>query len=98
MYIQGNGDRMYEVSSGGLQIEDPTPGGEDFVLPERGDVLDGQGAYAIPGLIDLHFHGCRGIRGVRRCHGYSSGDNDASCSEAEQHSENRRALPERGLR
>ena len=61
VYIQGNGDRMYEVSSGGLQIEDPTPGGEDFVLPERGDVLDGQGAYAIPGLIDLHFHGCRGF-------------------------------------
>lgn len=24
------------------------------------DVLDGQGAYAIPGLIDLHFHGCKG--------------------------------------
>ena len=24
------------------------------------DVLDGNGAYAIPGLIDLHFHGCVG--------------------------------------
>lgn len=24
------------------------------------EVLDGQGAYAIPGLIDLHFHGCKG--------------------------------------
>lgn len=23
-------------------------------------VLDGKGAYAIPGLIDLHFHGCKG--------------------------------------
>lgn len=23
-------------------------------------VLDGEGAYAIPGLIDLHFHGCKG--------------------------------------
>ena len=22
------------------------------------NVLDGKGAYAIPGLIDLHFHGC----------------------------------------
>lgn len=30
--------------------------------PEDGDgeVLDGEGCYAIPGLIDLHFHGCRG--------------------------------------
>ena len=24
------------------------------------EVLDGKGAYAIPGLIDLHFHGCMG--------------------------------------
>ena len=24
------------------------------------DVLDGNGAYAIPGLTDLHFHGCKG--------------------------------------
>ena len=23
------------------------------------EVLDGDGAYAIPGLIDLHFHGCK---------------------------------------
>lgn len=25
-----------------------------------GDVMDGKGCYAIPGLIDLHFHGCKG--------------------------------------
>lgn len=24
------------------------------------DVIDGEGAYAIPGLIDIHFHGCKG--------------------------------------
>ena len=24
------------------------------------DVINGNGAYAIPGLIDLHFHGCKG--------------------------------------
>ena len=29
--------------------------------PEAGEeVLDGEGCYAIPGLIDLHFHGCMG--------------------------------------
>lgn len=26
----------------------------------NGEVLDGKGCYAIPGLIDLHFHGCKG--------------------------------------
>ena len=31
----------------------------DGYLSEN-DVLDGDGAYAIPGLIDLHFHGCKG--------------------------------------
>ena len=25
-----------------------------------GNVIDGKGNYAIPGLIDLHFHGCKG--------------------------------------
>ena len=25
-----------------------------------GNVIDGKGNYAIPGLIDLHFHGCMG--------------------------------------
>ena len=24
------------------------------------EIIDGQGCYAIPGLIDLHFHGCKG--------------------------------------
>lgn len=28
-------------------------------LPEE-EVIDGAGCYAIPGLIDLHFHGCKG--------------------------------------
>ncbi len=28
--------------------------------PAGGPVLDGQGCYAIPGLIDLHLHGCMG--------------------------------------
>lgn len=26
----------------------------------NGEVIDGKGNYAIPGLIDLHFHGCKG--------------------------------------
>lgn len=31
------------------------PGAEN-----EGEVIDGEGCYAIPGLIDLHFHGCMG--------------------------------------
>ncbi|MEG0591496.1 MAG: N-acetylglucosamine-6-phosphate deacetylase, partial [Lachnospiraceae bacterium] len=23
-------------------------------------VIDGEGCYAIPGLVDIHFHGCKG--------------------------------------
>ena len=33
------------------------PAGLDL---SENEVLDGDGAYAIPGLIDLHFHGCKG--------------------------------------
>ena len=32
----------------------------DSIQNDIADVLDGKGAYAIPGLIDLHFHGCVG--------------------------------------
>ncbi len=34
--------------------------GERFAAPETaaGQVVDGQGLYAIPGLVDIHFHGC----------------------------------------
>jgi len=37
----------------GVFVEKPETGGEE--------VLDGEGCYAIPGLIDLHFHGCKGF-------------------------------------
>ena len=37
---------------------------QDEVFAEHegkdGEVLDGEGCYAIPGLVDLHFHGCKG--------------------------------------
>lgn len=33
--------------------------GADTEVPEE-TVIDGDGCYAIPGLIDLHFHGCKG--------------------------------------
>ena len=38
---------------------------EDLFLSEEEigqeiEIIDGEGCYAIPGLIDLHFHGCKG--------------------------------------
>lgn len=37
-------------------------GGEqpEGIAAEGGEIVDGEGAYCIPGLIDMHFHGCRG--------------------------------------
>lgn len=40
------------------------------------NILDGNGAYAIPGLIDLHFHGCMGAD-------FCDGDKEAICRIAE---------------
>ncbi|MEG0804738.1 MAG: N-acetylglucosamine-6-phosphate deacetylase, partial [Pygmaiobacter sp.] len=34
--------------------------GERFAENAEGDVLDATGLYAIPGLVDVHFHGCVG--------------------------------------
>ena len=36
--------------------------GDESTCSERleEEVVDGEGAYAIPGLIDIHFHGCKG--------------------------------------
>lgn len=32
----------------------------DLAGTEDTEIVDGQGAYAIPGLVDIHFHGCMG--------------------------------------
>ena len=34
--------------------------GEGILAEKDETVIDGDGAYAIPGLVDLHFHGCMG--------------------------------------
>ena len=44
-------------------ISETSPVNVDSLRNLEGDldeVIDGQGSYAIPGLIDLHFHGCKG--------------------------------------
>lgn len=32
----------------------------DSAISQHGEVVDGEGCYAIPGMIDIHFHGCKG--------------------------------------
>ena len=39
---------------------DREEGPEDLVLEEQETVLDAQGLYVIPGLVDIHMHGCAG--------------------------------------
>lgn len=42
-----------------VQRED-MPGFKEFKEEASEEIIDGGGCYAIPGLIDLHFHGCMG--------------------------------------
>lgn len=37
-----------------------TAKGADSAISQHGEVVDGEGCYAIPGMIDIHFHGCKG--------------------------------------
>lgn len=50
--VYGNG----EFAPGEIYIEDGR-----FCSHGAGDTLDAAGMYAIPGLIDIHFHGCAGV-------------------------------------
>ncbi len=54
LWIKGEAIQRVDVISG--QDNDPS---EPF-LCEAEEVLDGAGGYIIPGLTDLHFHGCAG--------------------------------------
>ena len=39
------------------------PGEENELFPgsEAEETIDGAGSYAVPGMIDMHFHGCAGF-------------------------------------
>ena len=41
-------------------VFDQVLSGPDSAGADDSEILDGEGCYAIPGLIDLHFHGCMG--------------------------------------
>ncbi len=45
----------FDFQSGSLSFD-----GERITDTPQGEVIDGEGMYLIPGLIDLHFHGCVG--------------------------------------
>ena len=52
-FVSGNvvikGDRIAEILPEGLQEA------------AEEEILDGNGCYCLPGMIDLHFHGCKGM-------------------------------------
>lgn len=56
--VRTDGGRISEVI---LDRADCTDGaGKLQVIDQQEEVIDGQGCYCIPGMIDLHFHGCKG--------------------------------------
>ncbi|MDR2655070.1 MAG: N-acetylglucosamine-6-phosphate deacetylase [Oscillospiraceae bacterium] len=46
--------------SGSFEDGDVFINGDVFAESAGGDVIDAEGCYAVPGLLDLHFHGCVG--------------------------------------
>ena len=52
-----------------------------FVRHSEGAFVDGEGCYAIPGLVDIHFHGCVG-------HDFCDGTNEAISAIAEYEARN----------
>lgn len=54
------GGSVFDLERGFVARELCTDGG--YIAPQSGDsrVLDATDCYVIPGLVDLHFHGCRG--------------------------------------
>lgn len=55
------GGRVYDLQEGFAERDLCTDG--RLIAPDSGDgsVLDAAGCYVIPGLTDLHFHGCKGF-------------------------------------
>lgn len=51
-YLEIREDRIVKVGTDSASLNS---------LPDAGEtVIDGEGAYCLPGMIDLHFHGCMG--------------------------------------
>ena len=54
------GGQVFDLNEGFVK-KDLFISGEKIVeTDDGGDVLDAAGCYVIPGLMDLHFHGCVG--------------------------------------
>lgn len=53
-------DENNNYESGGISSPKKAVEGRKYSAGEEEIEMDGQGAYCIPGMIDLHFHGCMG--------------------------------------
>ena len=56
----GRFDKVLLGAEWARQPEDTQDGQAAVMQTAEEEVIDGGGAYAIPGLIDIHFHGCKG--------------------------------------
>lgn len=48
-----------DIVTDGDRIEKILPGGA--IEESEAETVDGEGCYCLPGMIDLHFHGCKGM-------------------------------------
>lgn len=55
-----SGGEVFDLERGFVKREVFTDGGRFAEASGGGTVLDASGCYVIPGLLDLHFHGCKG--------------------------------------
>lgn len=74
VFTRGTSFEKKEIEIEGTQIKALLPAGE--AVPGS-DVYDAEGFYVIPGLVDLHFHGCVGsdisdhdLEGIRKMAAY----------------------------
>ena len=57
VFTKGTSFEKKEIEIEGIQIKSLHSPGE---AASGSDIYDAEGCYVIPGLVDLHFHGCVG--------------------------------------
>ena len=58
--MQVIGGQVFDLEKGFVERELHTDGPLLSAASGDGNILDAQGCYVIPGLVDVHFHGCVG--------------------------------------
>ena len=58
--MQITGGTVFDLDRGFVERDLYTDGAHFTSSPAGGQTLDATGCYVIPGLVDVHFHGCVG--------------------------------------